>query len=71
MSTSLDVPTMRAKIAHDALLAAPEIDRVEDIPRLFPRWRPEILDEAIDELVARGAITETPDGHLCVHKWRP
>lgn len=70
MSTRLDVTTCRAQIVHDALLATPEVERVEDISRLFPRWRPDILGAAIDVLVSTGRITEAADGRLCVHPWR-
>lgn len=74
MSTRIDVPTLRAKIVHDALIAHPEIRYREEIKSLFPGWTEEILGQAEDVLVARGregGITEAADGVLCIHRWRP
>ena len=71
-ATSLTVDQARAKIVHDELVARPELAQTrDDIPAL-PRvagWEPHIVGRAIDELVARGAITEAADGRLVVHPW--
>jgi hypothetical protein len=70
---SISVREMRAHIVHDALLAHPElVERVEDIARL-PRlagWTDAILGDAVDRLVAEGAIAESPDGRLRVRSRR-
>jgi len=62
-----------ARIVLRQIRAHPEqIETVEDIPRLhaLAPLQPWILDDAIDHLVAVGAITEAADGRLCVHPRR-
>ena len=71
MSTSLDVATARAQIVHQELLDNPDCRHVDAIPGLprLRRWDTDCLDEAIDVLIVRGTITESPTGLLEVHPW--
>lgn len=66
----LTVRAVRADILHRALIAAPDLEVVEDIARLarVARWQPLVRDVAVADLVAEGKITEAADGRLCIHR---
>ena len=72
VSTSMTVTAMRRMILHDALRAAghagwpiarEEIARVSRVCR----WRRDILDRAIRDLIDHGYAAELLDGRVLVH----
>lgn len=62
-----------ARIVLRQIRAHPEavetVDDIQHLPALAPLL-PWLLNEAIDQLVAVGAITEAADGRLCVRPRR-
>lgn len=69
MSTSLSVTAVRASIVFDAIAGNPElVETIHDVHRL-PRlstWTEQILNAAVDELIADGLLVEAADGRLCI-----
>lgn len=65
-TTSMSVREMRCRIVLAALPAgAVHREEIRRIPRVAG-WRPEVLDQALDDLHRHGHLVPTTDGRLAV-----
>jgi hypothetical protein len=67
MSTSQSIGETRADLLAEWIAKQPELIRtIEDVARMpeVRQWRPDILADALDRLVADGRLMEAADGVL-------